>query len=499
MGAEASRVEAVEPMYEGPGQYVGADIRPVPQVEGSAAFVDYHFLVVRPGSLVINSLSVLYDGSPIQLGAWHIAIGDTGGSLGSRDTAVTGANSPAQGGVSRARWVVPVQVRIYEPFLARIALAGGEMIELDSLAVAGAVARPAASGPGWTVIATKDSELIFPALDLKTSFGRVRVETERVLVKTLPKEATDTRAVGTWSVSLRVDIAGGETRPGDSASWEAVAHGEGSAGFAEPPVVRVIGPDGQVVPLLAEPFRFGRALPGDAGFTGHAGAIGTFVMEEPGVYRVVLEPYPWFDPVSSQLRYARAEPVTIRVVEPEAFVWLPGTELKSKAVAVIQGLAGSEGGLWAQALHAVEQTDTDQIRLVYEQLSEKSLVENSRFPWKWAGPGNLNKGLAALAFLGSDPVRAFHEAARLERWSVWPRLSRLFADEAARALALQDRPRTLLPPPVVLGTVTALLISIAVFLLIGFFRIVSFLRLVGFMVAGLALVLTIAQIGRAHV
>ncbi|MFH2114954.1 MAG: hypothetical protein ABIJ86_10670 [Spirochaetota bacterium] len=498
-GAEALRVEAVEPLYEGPVQYIGADIRPFPQSEGPAASVDYHFRALEEGSLVIGSLSVLYDGSSIRLGSWHIAVGVAVGVAAS--DAAGGSNSNANSGTQTSRggriasWIVPEAVRVYEPFLARAVLSDGGPVIIHSMAVPGAISRPSSDGPGWTVIGTREGELNLPALDIDTPDGRVRVSAQRVMVQALPRAAAGTRAVGTWSVSLMVDVAGGEAHPGDSASWEAIAHGDGSAGFAEPPKVRVFGPDGLPVALMTEPFRFGQALPGEASYTGHAGAIGTFLMEYPGEYRVELEPYPWFDPASSELRYAVASPVTILVIEPKALVWVPTAELKIQAVASIRRLADSNGGLWSQALVAAKLDDVDGISLAYDQLSESRLASaGRRLPWRWSGPGGIDEGMAALSFIGDDPVMAFHEAARLERWSVMPGKARAYADAAAMALGIQERPRTVFPPPLVLGAAAVLLALLASILILGFFRHVSLLRLAGFMMVGLAVVFSVALI-----
>ena len=280
-GANALQVEAVEPLYEGAARYLGADVRPVPRAEGPAASVDYHFLALEEGSLIMNSLSVLYDGSPIQLGSWHVAVGAAG-----NDSAGSAAGAAASRGVRMASWMAPDSVRVYEAFPARVVLSDGSPVVIRSLAVPGAVARPSSSVQGWTVIGTREGELNLPALDLDTPAGRVRVAGRRVRVMSLPRAAAATRAVGTWSVTLKVELAGGVVRPGDSASWEAIAHGDGSAGFAEPPAVKVIGPDGLLVPPLAEPFRFGQAMPGEDSFRGHVGAVGTFLMERPGECRV---------------------------------------------------------------------------------------------------------------------------------------------------------------------------------------------------------------------
>ncbi|MGD9941413.1 MAG: hypothetical protein AB7T74_16585 [Clostridia bacterium] len=492
-GAEAIRTEAVEPLYEGPVQYIGADVRPIAQAEGPAAYVDYHFLALREGSLVISALSVLYDGSPIQLGSWHVAIGvdvdDEGGETGR----AAGTGKQADGSARIASWVAPGVVRAYEPFLARAVLPDGNPVVVPSLAIPGAITRLSGGGPGWTIIGTKAGELTLPALDLDTTGGRILVSAAQVRIQSLPQDAAGTRAVGTWSVSLTVDVAGGEAHTGDTASWEATAHGKGSAGFAEPPTVRVTGPDGRQVALLADPFRFGQALPGEATFTGHIGAIGTFVMELPGEYRVELEPYPWFDPVSSRQRYARVAPVVIRAIQPEVAAWVPAADLKVLAVATIRRLAASRGGQWAQALIAIEGDDPEGVRLAYEQLSAaRPAPPDERLPWKWLGPGGLDEGLAALAFLGTDPVKAFHEAARLERWSLLPGEARIFADAAATALAIQDRPATVLPPPVALGSAALLMILVALLALLGPFRLVSLVRLTGFMVIGLAMLFSVA-------
>ncbi len=488
-GAEALRTEAVEPLYEGPVQYIGADVRPLAQSEGSAAYVDYHFLAFGEGSLIISSLSVLYGGSPIQLGSWHVALG---GSDGVSD-GVSGSGTQTGRGTRTASWIAPEAVRTYEPFLARVALPDGELVVIQSLAVPGAITRPSGDGPGWTVIGTKAGELNLPALDLETNGGRVRVSARRVRVQALPQATAGTRAVGTWSVSLKVDVAGGEAHTGDSASWEAIARGNGSAGFAEPPMVRVIGPDGLSVTLLAEPFRFGQAVPGEATFAGHVGAIGTFVMELPGEYRVELEPYPWFDPASSQQRYARTAPVVIRAIEPKVAIWVPAADLKAQAVATIRRLAASEDSQWAQALVAIELDDSEGIGLAFDQLSEtRPSIVDRRLPWKWAGPGTMDEGMAALAFIGDDPVRAFHEAARLERWSLLPGRAQLYADAAAIALDILERPIALLPPPMALGLAAVLMVLLAIIALIGPFRHVSLVRLAGFMVTGLAVLFSVA-------
>jgi hypothetical protein len=494
-GAEAIRTEAVEPLYEGPVQYIGADVRPIAQAEGPAAYVDYHYLALREGSLVISTLSVLYDGSPIQLGSWHVAVGvdvddgDAGGEAGR----AAGTGNQTGRGARMANWIAPETVRTYEPFLARAVLPDGKPVVVNSLAIPGAITRFSGDGPGWTVIGTKAGELTLPALELDTTGGRILVSAGRVRVQPLPQDAAGTRAVGTWSVSLTVDVAGGEARTGDSASWEAVAQGKGSAGFAEPPTVRVIGPDGRQVALLADPFRFGQALPGEATFTGHIGAIGTFVMELPGDYRVELEPYPWFDPVSSRQRYARAAPVVIRAIQPEVAAWVPAADLKAQAVSKIRRLASSESGQWAQALVAIEGDDAEGIRLAYDQLSEAGkTTADRRLPWKWLGPGSMDEGLAALAFIGTDPVKAFHEAARLERWSLLPGQVRAFADATATALGIQDRPAQALPPPMALGAAALLMILLALIAFFGPFRLVSLVRLAGFMVIGLAVLLSVA-------
>jgi hypothetical protein len=490
-GAEAIRTEAVEPLYDGPVQYLGADVRPLAQAEGPAAFVDYHFLAFREGSLVISALSVLYDGSPIQLGSWHIAVGISVDSGDADRNAGTG--NQAGRSARTANWIAPETVRAYEPFVARVVLVDGNPVVVPSLAIPAAITRLSGDGPGWTIIATKAGELNLPALDLDTPGGRILVSTRRVRVQSLPQAAAGTRAVGTWTVSLKVDVAGGEAHVGDSASWEAVAWGEGSAGFAEPPTVRVMGPDGRPVNLLAEPFRFGKALPGEAVFTGHIGAIGTFVMELPGEYRVELEPYPWFDPVSSQQRYARATPVVIRAVQPKVAAWLPPADLKDRAVATIRRLAVSEGGQWAQALVAIERDDPEGIRLAYDQLSEaRPSAADRRLPWKWLGSGGSDEGLAALAFIGNDPVRAFQEAALLERWSLLPGKARAFADAVASALDIQERPAMVLPPPLAMGCTVLLMVCLALIAFLGPFRLVSLVRVAGFMVTGLAVLFSVA-------
>ena len=493
-GAAALQVEAVEPLYEGPARYLGADVRPFVQVDGPASSVDYHFLALEEGSLVISSLSVLFDGSPIQLGSWHIAVGvAVGGAVDGAVDGAGGSGTQAGRGIRSASWMVPEAVRVYEAFLAKAVLVDGSPVVIRSLAVPGAVTRPSNGNQGWTVIGTREGELNLPALDLDTPAGKVRVAARSVKVQPLPRAAAATRAVGSWSVTLKVELAGGVARQGDSASWEAVAHGDGSAGFAEPPAVRVLDPRGQTVPLLAQPFRFGQAIPGVSSFSGYVGAIGTFILELPGEYRVELEPYSWFDPASSQLRYARAAPVTIQVLQPETATWLPPADLKFLATTLIHRLAESGDGFWAQALVAIERGNVDEISLLYEQAAAaRPEVGSRRLPWRWPGPESFDQGMAALAFMGNDPVRAFHEAARLERWSFLPGNARAFADAIAKALEISDRPRARIPPPIAIGLLLTLLILLACILLFGPFRHVSLLRLAGFMVVGLALLFLVA-------
>jgi hypothetical protein len=254
-----------------------------------------------------------------------------------------------------------------------------------------------------------------------------------------------------------------------------------------------VDPTGQPVPLLAEPFRFGQAIPGDTSFTGYVGAIGTFVMELPGTYRVELDPYPWFDPVSAQLRYARAAPVTIQVVQPVVTAWNPPEALRSQAVAIIRSLVASEAGLWNQALVAIEGGDGVAISLLYDQLAKaRPDARGGRLPWNWTGPGTFDLGVAALAFLGDDPVRAYHEASRLERWSAMPAKARALADTAAIALGILDRPRVMMPPPLVSGLALVLMILLACILLLGPARHVSLLRVAGYMMVGLVLLFSVA-------
>ena len=484
-GANALQVEAVEPQYEGSARYLGADVRPLQQADGPAASVEYHFLALDEGSLVISSLSVLYDNSPIQLGSWHIAVGVAGNDF-------AGSGSQAGRGARLASWVAPESVRMYEAFLAQAVTIDDSPVVVRSLAVPGAVTRPSNGRQGWTVIATREGDLNLPALDLDTPVGKVRVAARRVRVQALPRAAALTRAVGTWSVSLKVELAGGSARPGDSASWEAIARGDGSAGFAEPPTVRVFGPDGLPVPPQAEPFRFGQATPGRVGFSGHAGAIGTILLELPGKYRIELEPYPWFDPVSMQLRYARAAPVVIQVKEPERPGWQPPMGLKSQAVATIHRLAATEGGLWIQALEAIQRDDQEEVSLVYDKLADsRPGSSGNRLPWGFMGPGGLDEGFAALAFLGSDPLTAFHESARLERWSALPGKVRSFADAAATAMDAPKRTRAMMPAPMVLWPAVAFTVLLACILLLSPFRHVSLLRLAGFMMVGVALLFSV--------
>jgi hypothetical protein len=130
---------------------------------------------------------------------------------------------------------------------------------------------------------------------------------------------------------------------------------------------------------------------------------------------------------------------------------------------------------------------------MYVQISE-SRPEGGikRLPWKWTGPDREDEGLAALAFLVGDPVKAFHEAARLERWSLLPGKARAFADAAAAALGIPQRPKAMLPPPVALGTVVVLLVLLASIVLISPLRHVSLLRLPGFIMVGLAVLFSVA-------
>jgi hypothetical protein len=247
------------------------------------------------------------------------------------------------------------------------------------------------------------------------------------------------------------------------------------------------------VPLLDEPFRFGQAFPGETSFSGYVGAIGTFVVELPGEYRVELQPYPWFDPASSQLRYARAAPVLLQVIQPEPAVWMPPPELKAQALETIRHLADSKGDFWAQALLAIELGDAEEFSLLYDRGSASRPDQSGRrLSWGWSGPGDFDQGMAALAFLGDDPVRAFHEAARLERWSLQPGKIRAFADAAARVLQIQERPEVKTPPPVFIGAILTLMVLLACLLLFGPFRHVSLLRLAGFTMVGLGLLLSIA-------
>ena len=173
--------------------------------------------------------------------------------------------------------------------------------------------------------------------------------------------------------------------------------------------------------------------------------------------------------------------------------WHPPAELKSQAVALVRRLAAAEGGLWNQALEAIERDDSDGTALVYDRLAESRPGSTDQLrPWAWLGPAGLDEGLAALAFLGNDPLKAFHESARLERWSVRPGKARAFADEAALALGAPERTRDLLPPPVTLGAGLGIMVLLAGFLLFGPFRHVSSPRFAGFIMVGLAVLLSVA-------
>ena len=212
-----------------------------------------------------------------------------------------------------------------------------------------------------------------------------------------------------------------------------------------------------------------------------------------GEYRVELEPYPWYDPASSQLRYARAAPVTIRVIQPEVATWVPPADLKSQATAMIHRLAATEGGFWDQASVAIEDGEVETINLLYDRgAASRPETRGRRLPWSWTGPVSFDQGMAALAFLGDDPVRAFFESARLERWSLRPGTVRDFADEAARALEIPERPGVRMPPPMAVGFISALMILLACVLLFSPCRRVSLLRLAGFTMVGLALLFSVA-------
>jgi len=142
---------------------------------------------------------------------------------------------------------------------------------------------------------------------------------------------------------------------------------------------------------------------------------------------------------------------------------------------------------------AIEGGDGEAISLMYAQLAEaRPDARGGRLPWNWTGPGTFDLGVVALAFLGDDPVRAFHEASRLERWSVMPATARAFADAAALGLGIQDRPGVMMPPPMVLGLALALMVLLACILLLGPSRRVSLLRVAGFIMVGLALIFSVA-------
>ena len=427
VGIRAALVDVPEPVVSGSARYLGADVRPDPITGG--ARVELRFLALEPGGAVIPLL-VMAGGVMRDLGPVEIRV----------------AERPGEGS-SKARpgsWDAPASAWRYHPFVAKVLGPSGGPAFPVGLSIPGAVAVPLEAGTGeYLVSASRAGALALPALDAADEYGPLSLAARLVSVRALPVDVEATRAIGSWSVELRAPADGDRAVAGDLVAFELAAVGTGSAGHAEPPTVRITGPDGRQLEPVDAPARFGQSVVEGSTLAGVTGLRGAFRVERPGTYAVAVEPYAWLDPADGTTRLAKAPAAHVIVVPALLPAWEPSDDVLELASALVRGMAASTGATeaWRTAAAAAGSGDWAGALAALVQSAQAGSL-----PPRFERPRE-RVALAAVSLAAGDRVAALSLASKAERAWFPPPQARLLADRASESLGTPPRPRDILPGP----------------------------------------------------
>ncbi|HAE21684.1 MAG TPA: hypothetical protein DCG47_05090 [Spirochaetaceae bacterium] len=399
----ASEMEALEPELNGPLRFIGSYLRPLGDaaaasdgVEGS--IIELRLLALSQGRAEISRLGYTVRGRPVYLGSYVVDI------------------APAQGSAGLSRpgsWLAPDSAYPFAPFIVRAVGPSGEALAIATPSVRGALFYPVGALPAssFLVSISGATGISLPAMELTVGSKLVRVDARTVDRRTLPAKVEETRAVGTWTVEARMLSHGDEAFVGDTVVVEGTARGVGSAAFAAPPRLRVIGPKQRSVPILQVGPSFGEFQVEGATLSGERSARVSFQAMEEGSYTIELEPYFWYDTSAQSERSASARKLSLRVKARVYDSWVPSEEERAVLEALIGAdRAGSSG---------------DKRRNATGRLAD-----------------------AARALLRGDALTALHEAKALERQFWPPREAFSLSGLALSALNLEPgSPEDALPPP----------------------------------------------------
>ncbi|PKL07541.1 MAG: hypothetical protein CVV51_13545, partial [Spirochaetae bacterium HGW-Spirochaetae-7] len=345
-GEPAASVSPVEPGIVGSARYLGADIRPgTPSGAMPGAVIEYRFMSTAPGRVDIISLSALVRGRPVNLGSWSLEVAP--GFVHPGDAA-----PPA---VRHGSWRAPASVVEREAFIVEAIGPTGMPASCPTFAVRGALVEPLPGKPGmFRVAAIAPGAIRMPRLEAHDDDGAFELEPLSVAARPLPSSASGARAVGrSWRLEMVEPTRDIEAEPGQAVAWHLRAAGRGWAGLAEPPELSLAVPGGQVVVLQPGSTYSGLA---DDGLECRAGIQGVLVVDEPGVYLLRPEPYPWFDTLARSAGRALAPAIRVTVRARAAKPWTPPAALADFARRSLATLAG-EHPAWSRAGEAASRSD----------------------------------------------------------------------------------------------------------------------------------------------